>query len=124
MDARVCFVFIVACASPPRAHTIAPASSASAASSEAHWPSAPADRASVVSSLKALHAVVEAWRANHADECPTVQRLIDERELAASTSVADPWGSPYKIVCEEDATRAISFGADRREGTADDVAVP
>ena len=116
-------VIVVACASPPAAHTIAPASSSGSAS-EAHWPGAPADRTNAVASVKSLHAVVEAWRANHADECPTLQRLKDERELAASTSVNDAWGAPYKIVCDDEVTRVISFGPDRREGTADDIVFP
>ena len=123
MLARVGFVFIVACASPPAAHTIAPASSSSGAS-EAHWPSAPTDRSSVITSLKSLHAVAEAWRVGHPEECPTLQRLKDERELAASTNLNDPWGNPYKVLCDEDTTRLVSSGPDRRDGTADDVAYP
>ena len=78
----------------------------------------------VMNALRTLHVVAEAWRANHADECPTVQRLIDERELAASASPNDPWNRPYKIVCEEGDTIVISSGPDRREGTPDDIRFP
>jgi len=75
-------------------------------------------------SLKALHAVVEAWRANHGNECPTIQRLKDEKELAASSDINDAWGSTYKIQCDDDSTTVISFGPDKKEGSQDDIRFP
>jgi general secretion pathway protein G len=75
-------------------------------------------------SLKALHAVVEAWRANHGNECPTIQRLKDEKELAASSDINDAWGDPYKIQCDDDNTTVYSFGPDKKEGTQDDIRFP
>jgi general secretion pathway protein G len=76
-------------------------------------------------SLKALHAVAEAWRANHGNECPTVQRLKDEKELAASSDINDAWGSPYKIMCPDDEnTVVMSFGPDKKEGSQDDIRFP
>jgi len=50
--------------------------------------------------------------------------MKDERELGASASVNDAWGTAYKVTCDEDATHVISFGPDRREGTADDIVFP
>ena len=75
-------------------------------------------------SLRAFHAVAEAWRANHGNECPTPQRLKDDKELAASSSLVDAWGSPYLIGCNEDTTIAMSFGPDKIAGTTDDVVFP
>jgi len=76
-------------------------------------------------SIKALHAVAEGWRANHMGEgCPTPQRLKDEKELAASSEVADPWGSPYVIRCSDEATTVVSLGADGKAGTEDDIVFP
>jgi hypothetical protein len=118
--------FVAACASPPATHTIEPTRTSGDATST-HWPDASStslDRADTLNALKVLHTIAEAWRANHGNECPTVQRLKDERELAASTSTNDAWGSPYKVLCDESETHVVSFGPDRREGTADDVAFP
>ncbi len=75
-------------------------------------------------SLKALHAVTEAWRANHGNDCPTVQRLKEEKELAASSDINDAWGDPYKIQCDDDATTVVSWGPDKKEGTQDDIRFP
>jgi general secretion pathway protein G len=75
-------------------------------------------------SAKALHAVAEAWRANHGNDCPTVQRLKDEKELAASSDINDAWGTPYKIQCDDDATTIVSNGPDKKEGSQDDIRFP
>jgi hypothetical protein len=75
-------------------------------------------------SIKALQSVAEAWRANHANECPTAQRLKEEKELAASSDIVDAWGTPYLIWCTSDATTVVSFGPDKTKGTEDDIAFP
>jgi general secretion pathway protein G len=75
-------------------------------------------------SAKALHAVAEAWRANHGNDCPTPQRLKDEKELAASSDINDAWGTPYKIQCDDDATTIVSNGPDKKEGSQDDIRFP
>jgi hypothetical protein len=74
--------------------------------------------------MKALHAVAEAWRVNHGNECPTPQRLKEDKELAASTDVRDAWAEPYEIRCDGEATTVISSGPDRRKGTTDDITFP
>jgi hypothetical protein len=117
---------ILACASPPPAHTIAPTPSSTSVA-EAHWPhastSAPVDRTNVVRELRLLRVIVEVWRATHADECPTLQRLEDDDELAAA-NMKDEWGNAYKIICDEDETYVVSYGPDHREGTPDDIVYP
>jgi hypothetical protein len=74
--------------------------------------------------VKSLHAVAEAWRANHGNECPTPQRLKEEKELAASSELIDAWGSPYVILCSDEATTVISFGPDKKARTEDDIVFP
>lgn len=61
--------------------------------------------------IKAIHAVAEAWRVNHGNECPTVQRLKEEKELASSTSIVDARGIPYVIRCTDEVTTVISSDA-------------
>ena len=112
----------IACASQPATHTIEPAPSSSAV--VAHSPDASVDASHLHNDMVTLHAVAEAWRANHGNECPTVQHLKDERELPSTASTNDDWGTPYKIVCDDEETRVISYGPDRREGTPDDIVVP
>jgi len=75
-------------------------------------------------SLKNLQQIAEQWRANHGNDCPTVVRLKEDKELSAASDTNDPWGDPYKIQCDDDATIAYSFGPDKKEGTQDDIRFP
>jgi hypothetical protein len=54
--------------------------------------------------------------------CPSVGELVANKYLEAVTT--DPWGEPYRIVCDEDETRVSSNGPDRRADTDDDIRVP
>jgi general secretion pathway protein G len=57
-------------------------------------------------------------------ECPSVEKLVSEKELDAETN-EDPWGKPYKIDCGSgDDIMVVSAGPDRQEGTPDDIIVP
>ncbi len=49
-----------------------------------------------------IHRIAEMWRATHASECPTVERLKAEKEIASTAKITDSWDSPYKIVCADD----------------------
>ena len=52
--------------------------------------------------------------------CPSVQDLVSGKKLEAGKTT-DPWGKPYKIVCNDDDIRVISSGRDGKEGSQDDV---
>ena len=56
-------------------------------------------------------------------ECPSVQTLIAEKELDSSGNTEDPWGQPYKVLCEGDDISVTSPGPDKQEGTEDDIVV-
>lgn len=71
-----------------------------------------------------IHRIAEMWRATHASECPTVERLKAEKEIASTAKITDSWDSPYKIVCADDEIIVSSFGPDKKENTADDIRVP
>ena len=76
-------------------------------------------------SAKNLQQIAESWRTNHGNDCPTPQRLKDEKELSASSEINDAWGSPFKIDCpDESTTTVISSGPDKKENTQDDVRFP
>jgi general secretion pathway protein G len=55
-----------------------------------------------------------------ADVCPTVLDLVNSKSIDAKKT-DDPWGSPYKIVCQDGEIHVISPGNDRKENTPDDV---
>lgn len=71
-----------------------------------------------------IHRIAEAWRAMHSTECPTVERLRAEKEIAATAKITDPWDNPYKIVCGDEDLQVVSFGPDKKENTKDDIRVP
>ncbi len=74
---------------------------------------------------KALYTIGENWRANHAADCPTVDRLKADKEISATSNIIDPWGMAYKISCEDsDNLQVISFGPDKKENTTDDIKMP
>ena len=52
-------------------------------------------------------------------DCPTIQELINSKRIDGTKS-EDPWGSPYKIKCEEGNIQVISPGQDKKDGTPDD----
>ncbi len=72
----------------------------------------------------AIHPIAEKYRVDHPGQCVTVEQLRAERELAASSKITDPWETPYAIRCAEDETYVLSFGPDKKEGTADDIRIP
>ena len=73
----------------------------------------------------AIHPIAEKYRVDHpGQQCVTVEQLRAEKELAASSKITDPWETPYAIRCAEDETYVLSFGPDKKEGTADDIRIP
>lgn len=74
--------------------------------------------------LRTLLPAAEMYRSNFAGECPTVQLLQQKKEISSTSETKDPWGKPYKIICDEDDTRVVSFGKDGKENTADDIVMP
>lgn len=54
------------------------------------------------------------------DTCPTVTDLVNAKKLEKGKT-DDPWGQPFKVVCADGEVHAVSFGADHKEGTPDDV---
>jgi general secretion pathway protein G len=67
---------------------------------------------------------VTRYRARGTDTCPTVAQLKSEKEIDSASNTNDPWGSGYKSECGDDEIYVSSPGPDKKEGTADDIAVP
>ena len=70
----------------------------------------------------ALAAAAEAFIIGHgSEECPTPEEMQRDGVLSSRSKTEDPWGTPYRIVCEPDSAIAISAGRDRTFDTSDDV---
>ncbi len=70
---------------------------------------------------EAVRQAAELYQAEaDAGECPQVKELADAKKLDAKKT-DDPWGKPYKVLCDEGDVHAVSFGPDGQEGTGDDV---
>jgi general secretion pathway protein G len=63
---------------------------------------------------------VEVERIDEGPPCPTVPDLVAARMLA-SDKTRDPWGTHFRVLCEERALHGVSNGKDHRPDTADDV---
>ena len=65
------------------------------------------------------------WRSlkGAAGECPSVSKLIEDKEIDSSSSTQDPWGQPFTIACSEDDVTVSSPGPDGKPGTKDDISV-
>jgi hypothetical protein len=53
--------------------------------------------------------------------CPTMDDLMRDRWIDRASSVADPWGRPWRISCQADDVIVSSDGPDGIEGTRDDI---
>lgn len=72
----------------------------------------------------AIHPVAEKYRVDHSNSCVTAEQLKAEKELSPGSKITDPWDTPYTIRCADDETYVISYGPDKKEGTADDIKIP
>src|SRR5882757_4914165 len=81
-------------------------------------------RAQAQNDVRAIHPAAEKWRAEHLNECPTMEILQRDEEISRSSKITDPWDSPYRIDCTANETFVRSYGRDRKRGTADDIVVP
>ena len=70
-----------------------------------------------------IHQIAEMWRAGHASECPTAERLKAEKEIGATSKITDAWDTPFEIVCTDEGITVISFGPDKKKGTKYDIRV-
>ena len=75
-------------------------------------------------SAQDLQSIADGWRADNGNDCPTPTRLKTEKQMSAGSSLNDPWGAPWKIVCDGESTTVVSFGPDKKEGTPDDIHFP
>ncbi len=76
-------------------------------------------------SMREIRNAAARWKAvRGGEDCPTVSTLQQDKEIDSASKTDDPWGSAYKITCLEDEIVVVSPGPDKKDNTADDIAVP
>jgi general secretion pathway protein G len=72
---------------------------------------------------KTLVQVVETWKLDHPQQtdCPTIEVLKNDKAIKPDQNTNDPWGKPYKIVCQGNEYGVTSAGPDGKEGSEDDI---
>lgn len=102
---------------------IALISSSIAVAAHHFWVKAQLDTAET--STRTMRQSVTAYSVyNPTDACPTVDMLIGAGVLDEDTSTKDPWGGPWRIVCEGGKVTVSSDGPDKVQGTDDDIQSP
>ena len=69
---------------------------------------------------KAIASAAEMYMAENKD-CPTVQKLLDEKILNKKNHTKDAWDNDFTIECDEDGAVVKSGGPDGQIGTEDDI---
>jgi general secretion pathway protein G len=73
-----------------------------------------------ITDAKAVASAAELYLSEH-DDCPTVDKLVEERILDKKKKTKDAWENDYTIECDEDGATVRSGGPDEQMGTEDDI---
>lgn len=74
-----------------------------------------------------LRAAALQLRAGGATGCPTAEQILElsegpiRSELLKVTDGKDPWGTPFRVECDDERVRVFSVGPDKLAGTTDDI---
>jgi len=68
-----------------------------------------------------IQTAAKAFRAQHADGCPTLSSLKQEEFLSRNARADDAWGNRFRINCAEGEITVTSAGPDRKANSADDI---
>lgn len=69
---------------------------------------------------KKVASAAEMYLSEH-DDCPTVDKLVEEKILSAKSHTKDAWDNAYTIECDEDGATVKSAGPDKQMGSEDDI---
>ena len=69
---------------------------------------------------KAIASAAEMYMAENKD-CPSVQKLLDEKILNKKNHTKDAWDNDFTIECDDDGAVVKSAGPDGQLGTDDDI---
>jgi general secretion pathway protein G len=68
-----------------------------------------------------IQTAAKAFRAQHADGCPTLSSLQEEEFLNRNARADDAWGNRFRISCEGSELAVSSAGPDGKSNNADDI---
>ncbi|HEY3252570.1 MAG TPA: hypothetical protein VGJ91_01435 [Polyangiaceae bacterium] len=68
-----------------------------------------------------IQTAAKAFRAQHADGCPTLSSLEQDELLSRNVRGDDAWGNRFRISCADGELTVSSAGPDHKPNTADDV---
>jgi general secretion pathway protein G len=69
---------------------------------------------------KKISSAAELYMADH-DDCPSVEKLVEEKILSKKSATKDAWDNEYTIECDDDGAVVKSAGPDEQMGTEDDI---
>lgn len=69
---------------------------------------------------KKVASAAEMYLSEH-DDCPSVDKLVEEKILSKKSRVNDAWDNAYAIECDDDGAIVKSAGPDEQTGTEDDI---
>lgn len=69
---------------------------------------------------KKVASAAEMYMSEH-DDCPSVDKLVEEKILSKKSRVTDAWDNAYTIECDEDGAIVKSAGPDEQMGSEDDI---
>lgn len=70
-----------------------------------------------------LTEALSGWKNNHPNECPTLGLIEAEGLLEPGTRRDDPWGSRFRVACDNGGLSLLSSGPDAILGTSDDIRI-
>jgi len=75
---------------------------------------------------RVIRSAVSQWQLaeNEYSECPTVSRLMEDKQLDSGQNTTDPWGQDFIIACADDEVIVTSSGPDKKKGSKDDIVIP
>jgi general secretion pathway protein G len=68
-----------------------------------------------------IQTAAKAFRAQHADGCPTLSSLQEEQFLSRNARGDDAWGNRFRISCQDGEIVVTSAGPDTKPNNADDI---
>lgn len=68
-----------------------------------------------------IQAAAKAFRAQHANGCPTLSSLKEEELLSRTAREDDAWGNRFRISCEDGEIAVSAAGPDGKANSADDI---
>lgn len=85
----------------------------------------PCQHSNTATNAREIRAAAMRWKTMNASaKCPSINTLVEDREIHRASKVTDCWAQPFLVLCEDDDIVVISSGPDKVLGTNDDIKAP